>query len=344
MKAPRDALKSKKQPFPEISGGRLAESGTFPLHTLATRQSACDISEPGTEACPFFRNDRDILLWCVGLVRQSPLGHALLDEAVRTGWRVGLADLQGAGYSFDGGARSILLDRCALSASALGRSGYFRHCVLMAFVRALRDVSFEARLTAMETRLTPEAFMILARLRNADCEVVALACAWELRGAGYPHVWRHMIGSSEGDMAIVFTKHMDAAPSAILTPAALAGAFRQWFGEDSRVSSSDHDALEFLDDVLGAAQTRNPFGRERLNAELAESLSALPDGRRYLAGVGRDILADPSFLDMEDLVNQTHLLHIMRDLEAVIVADVPFRDESLARRIFPDAPLSRMGV
>ncbi|HRC27196.1 MAG TPA: hypothetical protein PKX87_07190, partial [Alphaproteobacteria bacterium] len=202
----------------------------------------------------------------------------------------------------------------------------------------------EPHLKAMETRLTPEAFMVLARLRGADCEVVALACAWELRGAGHPHVWRHMIGSAEGDMAIVFTKHLDTVPSPVLPIAALADAFRQWFGDESRVASSDHEALEFLDDVLGCAVTRNPFGRARLSAEMVESLSLLPDGRVYLAGAGQEILADPSYLDMDDLVNQTHLLHIMRDLEAVIVADVPFRDEALARRIFPDAPVSRMGV
>lgn len=344
MKAPKDALKSKKQPFPDLRR-RSAEQVSLPLRAFVAQIPESPAGDAGAgESSPFFQSDMDVLTWCAGLLFQSPTAGALLRMAAREGWSVGLADLQGGGYSFDLERRSILLDRCALSACALGRSGYFRYSLLMAFVRALRDVASERRFTAMESCLTPEAFMILARLRNADCDVVALVCAWELRGAGHPHVWRHMIGSPEGDMAIAFVKHLDAAPSAVLPPSALAAAFRQWFGEEFRTASSDHDALEFLDDVLGAARTRNPFGRNRLSADLVEVLSTLPDGTRYLDGVGREILADPSFLDMEDLVNQTHLLHIMRDLEAVIVADVPFRDEALARRIFPDAPLSRMGV
>ncbi len=344
LKAPKDALKSKRQKLPEDPG---AQGGLEPFSLsalLVQAEAGQRIESAGDETAPFFRADSDILLWSVGLLRQSPLGNALLIGGARAGWAVALADLQGSGYALDARARHILLDRCALSAAALGRSGYFRHGLLMAFVRALRDVSFEPHLKAMETRLTPEAFMVLARLRGADCEVVALACAWELRGAGHPHVWRHMIGSAEGDMAIVFTKHLDAAPSPVLPLEGLAGAFRQWFGDESRIASSDHDALEFLDDVLICALTRNPFGHARLSSEMVESLSLLPDGRAYLAGAGREILADPSYLDMDDLVNQTHLLHIMRDLEAVIVADVPFRDEALARRIFPDAPVSRMGV
>ncbi|MCB9978845.1 MAG: hypothetical protein H6862_04500 [Rhodospirillales bacterium] len=337
-------MKSKKQPFPEPSA-RSSEQVSLSLRAFAAQPAQMQCADAGTgEICPFFRDDTDILIWCVDLLSQSPIARALLRAAACEGWSVGLADLQGGGYSFDADQRTILLDRCALSAPALGRSGYFRHSLLMAFVRALRDVASEQRFHSMENHLTPEAFMILARLRNADCDVIALACAWELRGAGHPHVWRHMIGSSEGDMAIAFVKYLDSAPSATLAPAALAAAFRQWFGEDSRMASSDHDALEFLDDVLGSSQTRNPFGHSRLKADLVESLSVLPGGVCYLAGAGREILADPSFLDMEDLVNQTHLLHIMRDLEAVIVADVPFRDESLARRIFPDAPVSRMGV
>lgn len=344
MKPPKDALKGKKQPFPE-SLSEIPEMQDLPLRALLLPAREFDgVCERDGEVCPFFRTDSDILLWCAELLRQSPIGNALFMDAARRGWSVGLADLQGAGYSFDPATQVLLLDRCALSPGALGRSGYFRHSLLMAFVRGLRDVSVEGRMEAMDSRLTPEAFMILARLRAADCETIALACAWELRGAGHPHVWRHMIGSPEGDMAIVFSRHLDAAPSAVVPALALAGAFRQWFGEDSRIASSDHDALEFLDDVLGAAQTRNPFGRARLSADLLESLSALPDGTRYLKGFGLEILSDPSYMDMDDLVNQTHLLHIMRDLEAIIVADVPFRDEALARRIFPDAPISRMGV
>ena len=37
-----------------------------------------------------------------------------------------------------------------------------------------------------------------------------------------------------------------------------------------------------------------------------------------------------------DPINQTHLFHIIRDLETVIVGGVPFRDAGLAAKMFPD--------
>jgi len=66
-----------------------------------------------------------------------------------------------------------------------------------------------------------------------------------------------------------------------------------------------------------------------------EILSCLPDKTAYLQGLGTEVLSDPVYSSVDNVINQTHLFHIMYDLQAVVVEDVAFRDADLARKIFP---------
>lgn len=289
------------------------------------------------ESCPFFLEDEDVLLWCLDTLAASPTALAHLQDAARRGWMIGLADLGGGGFCLDLGESTILLDRHAMGVEAFSRSAFFRTALLLALVRALRDIWQETRLSGAERIYAPESFLILSRLRAADMDVVALLTAWELRQAGYGAIWRHVIGSPEGDLALAFTRRAERTGAAEFSGGSgLAAAFAQWFGGEERLKATDHEALEFLDDVLRGAGSNNPFGRSRLGVELVESLSILPDGARYLTGYGQAILSDPTFHDIEDEINQAHLFHVMRDLESVRIGNVPFRDGALARRIFPD--------
>jgi hypothetical protein len=124
---------------------------------------------------------------------------------------------------------------------------------------------------------------------------------------------------------------------------ALAYGFRQWYADESRVDGCDHETLESYDDILLQHEgTHHPFGENRLSAEIIESMACLPDGRCYLRGLGETILRDPFFAGLHDPVNQTHLFHLMYDMEVVMVNNVPFRDVSLARKIFPQGDLTRI--
>ena len=73
---------------------------------------------------------------------------------------------------------------------------------------------------------------------------------------------------------------------------------------------------------------------------LIEELSLLPDGTCYLAGYGETIKSDPFFAGLNDPINQTHLFHLMYDMEVIMVNDVPFRDRALAHKMFPDGSIS----
>ena len=291
-------------------------------------------------ALPFsFETTADVMIWAAAILGESPTGRALWREAVGQGWSAGLADLRTGGFHIDVPRKEILLDHFALTAQALGRSAYFRNTMLMSLVRALRDVWQEFRFGPAETRHHPEDVLTIERVRAADADTLSVLVGWELRAAGHSDVWRHLIGSSEGDMAQVFTRFLERDPSALFSGAALAYAFRQWYADESRVDAVDHETLETLDDLLLASESKRPFGREEIDAEMIEDISTLPDDICYLAGMGAAILRDPFFAGLHDPINQTHLFHIMYDMEVVMVNEVPFRDPYLARRIFPQGEI-----
>ena len=287
-------------------------------------------------ALPYaFETSEDILSWCAALMAESPLASMLWNDAQADGWSVGIADLHSSGFHLDIPERKILLDHFALNPSALGRSVYFRNTLLITFIRALRDIWHERRHAPFENEYAPDDVLMLERVRAADCDAVTVLAVWELRGAGHADIWRHLIGSAEGDMAMVFTKFLERDPSAAFDGSALTYAFRQWYADESRVDGCDHETLEALDDILLAAGERNPFGARQLTIHTLESLATLPDGTCYLSGIGGLILQDPFFAGLRDEINQTHFFQLMYDMEVTMVNNVPFRDRTLARKFFP---------
>ncbi len=290
-----------------------------------------------------FETADDILSWCAAVMGQSPTARKLWKDAADGGWRVGLADLHSDGFHMDALRKTILLDHFALSPQALGRSAYFRNTLLTILIRALRDIWHEQRHAPFETLYAPEDVLMLERVRAADGDAVTVLAVWELRGAGLAEIWRHLIGSAEGDMALIFTKFLERDPTALFDGSALTYAFRQWYADDARVDGCDHETLEALDDILlGVAEDDGaPFGDRVLEAALLESLSVLPDGTCYLLGLGAAIKDDPFFAGLKDEINQTHFFQLMYDMEVTMVGNVPFRDHGLARRFFPDEEATR---
>ncbi len=290
-----------------------------------------------------FETHDDILAWTAAMLADSPAASRLWIDAESAGWQVGLADLKNGGFYLDMVEQIVLLDNYALSPAALGRSPYFRNALLVSLVRALRDIWHEEKSGAFEDEFAPEDALMLERVRAADCDTVTMLVGWELRGAGYTDVWRHLIGAEEGDMALVFTRFLERDPASLFDGAALAYAFRQWYADESRVDGTDHETLETLDDILlNHTGTTAPFGDRRLTADDIERLACLPDGRCYLKGLGDTIMRDPFFAGLHDPVNQTHLFHLMYDMEVVMVNNVPFRDAKLARLIFPGADAQKI--
>ena len=292
---------------------------------------------------PVFDDEYDALVWCMRLIMESPTALALARDADFEGWAVCFADLKNEGFIIDSQDRLITLDHFSMAPNALGRSAYFRHIMLTTFIRALRDVWHDSRMDEDDVQYTPEDTLMLERVRAADGDATTILCGWELRGAGFSEVWRHLLGSEEGDMAIIFTRFLDRDPGSLFNGAALAYAFRQWYADASRVDGVDHETLESLDVMMQESDDAlNPFGTARVDAAKLESITLLPDGVCYLAGLGQAVLKDPFFAGLNDPNNQTHLFHMIYDTEVTMVNNVPFRDARLARLIFPAADIVKV--
>lgn len=281
-----------------------------------------------------------VLGWCMSVLSMSPAAKAMLKEASEKGWMIALEDLGGSAYCIDVEQKLILLEHNALVPTALGRSSYFRNAMLVTLSKALRDVWQEKRHGGFDEQYRAEHLLLLERIRAADCDVISVMIGWELRVAGYTEYWRHLIGSENGDMAMCLSAQTERDPAIRPSGRALATCFRQWFRSHERVTLCDHATLNYMDDILAQGQIQNPFGKKKPAKMNIEILSCLPDKTAYLQGLGSEILTDPLYSGVDDTINQTHFFHILYDLEAVTVQNVPFRSTELARKIFPDGMMS----
>lgn len=288
------------------------------------------------EAYPYaFESDLDVLQWACALAAESPTARVLLKEAQEEGWTVRLEDLGHEGYAIDEEAHAVLIDHYGFTAGALGRSAFFRNALLVAFVKALRQLWHERQAYGFDTTHRPDAILLLERARAADCETIAILAGWELRASGHSDIWRSIIGSEEGDMAMIFTRAIEKDPAGFYDGSVLTRTFCQWYGEEGRIAATDHATLERMDERLEKAEGAQVFGAAPLRREDIERISELPGARPYLRGMGANICTDPYFSALNDPINETHLFQVVYESRVVMVEGVPFRDRKLASLIFP---------
>lgn len=278
----------------------------------------------------------DILSWATSILSLSPTARCLVKEAAKNGWQLSLEDLGGPDFHLDVPEKRIVLDNAELSEYALARSNYFSSILVISLVRALRDVWQEKRNGAFDEDYAPESILSLERIRAADLDVIAVMVAWELRCEGYNNLWRHILGSDDSDLAMRFSGFLERDPSSTFTNKALAATFTQWFRNEDRVQACDHETLDYMDEILASSEMQNPFGKGSVQKIDIERLSCLPDKTAYLQYDASSIISDPLYAGMNDEINQSHLMHIMYDINVTMVQGVPFRNFDLADRIFPN--------
>ncbi|MCB9963620.1 MAG: hypothetical protein H6855_01115 [Rhodospirillales bacterium] len=267
---------------------------------------------------------------------ESPAARSLINFAVRRDWSIDMRSLEDAAYDLGPDAQVLILNDYHLKIRTFEKPGYFRHTLMLALVKGLRDIWHMECRQPYKAGLTLDSVLLLERIRAADCDVLSLMVAWELRGAGFPEVWRHLIGAPEGDIAMRFARTLERHPEKLFDGTALIEAFYQWFECHVRVGACDHQTLESIDDTLDVAREAELYGPSRPAFEFIESLSRLPDRSCYLAGYGEELSSNPLFAGMNDELNQLHYLQIQKELQSVTIGAVSFRDAALAARIFPD--------
>lgn len=275
---------------------------------------------------------------CFAKLSQSPTARLMIEDAKRRGWSVLIDDREPYDFHIDVQNRVIILNNYSLSAGSLLASGHFQNALLLSLVRALRDVWQEMRHGSFADQYEPEQVLVLERVRAADSDVVAVLVAWELRAEGFSDLWRHLIGSDEGDLAMVFSAQMERADTyGISVHEAMRATFNQWFEDASRVRICDHETLDYMDSLMDEYEYADLFGAESLHPLGVEVISCLPDKTAYLAGMGQEIMIDPFYSSLDDEINTVHFTQILHDLRATYVEGVPFRDQALAAKIFPDS-------
>jgi len=283
------------------------------------------------DAYPYvFETDYDVLCWATAIISESPLGLALLNKAQENGWKLCLSDLNTGGFHLDIDEKLIILDHFGFESSAIGRSAYYRLSLIPILAKALRDICHEENFGSFEETYTPEATLQLERVRAADSDAIAIFIGWELRGAGYDDVWRHILSSDDGDMAQVMVNILEKYPTAIYNGMAIAHIFRQWYADINRIDAVDHDTLERLDILLH--QKSGLIGSAKLSENDILNISTLPDGTQYLTDLSDTVAKDPFFSGLNDPINQAHLFQIVYDNKVTYVKDIPFRDQLLASK------------
>lgn len=287
------------------------------------------------------QNEKDLLAWILCVLAQSPSARLMIKEALNEGWQIALNDLGDKDFHLDVQQRLIVLHNNSLQISALIRSEHFQNALLVSLGRALRDVWQERRYGGFDEHYGPESILMLERVRTADCDTLSILVSWELRSEGFNDLWRHLIGSEQGDMAIAFSNRLEKDPGALFTGQALQATFKQWYQSERRINACDHETLEYLDDLIKTYADENPFGENYLNAIAIERLSCLPDKTAYLRGCGTHILSNPLYSGLNDAINQSHFMQIMYDLEVTLIEGIPFRDATLAAKFFPKKTLHK---
>jgi hypothetical protein len=283
------------------------------------------------EAYPYaFEKDEDVLSWACAILTDSPLGLALLKNAIDKEWDISLSDLGTNGFHLNITDKILELDNFNLDAASLGRSSFFRNSLITVLAKALRDIWHEENWGAFEKNYKPEAVLMLERARAADTDAVSVYMGWELRGAGHNEIWRHILGSDDSDMAQVLVNLLERYPTALYNGMALAHIFRQWYADGARVDALDGMSLEHMDFAMRDGVIK--FGEKSVSAKDLEMLSTLPDGIVYLKELGETVCRDPFFSGLNDTINQTHLFQIVYDSKVTYVAGIPFRDPILARK------------
>lgn len=288
-----------------------------------------------------FETEFDVLAATIQLLQKSKTAKLLINDAITQDWEVGVADLGENAFHVDVPYKKIIFTNDGLEPEALSRSVYFRNSMLITLARALRDIWHEKRQGGFDVKFGPEGILMLERVRAADCDVMTVLMAWELREAGHGDMWRHVLASDEGDIAIAFGCMMEKTKSAHPVHKSLAAAFDQWYRVPQRAMQCDHDTLEYIDSLIRSGANVNTRRAVPLDVEI---LSCLPDKTAYLQDTGQNILTAPLYAGLHDEVNQSHYLQIMHDLSVTNVQGVPFRDAGLAAKIFPGGHMTPEGI
>jgi hypothetical protein len=260
-------------------------------------------------------------------------------ESLNEDWMIRLEHLNDGGYAIDIDNATLWIDNSGLLPDALARSVYFRQSIRHNIIRAVREAWHIENFQDDYDSFAPESLLKCERIRSADVESMAILCVYEMHLSDEEsRLWQHLLGNDTGDMAICFSRFLERGPfTHNKLELALQQAFKQWYNDRARVDACDHRTLEEMDNILSWDKSAMSDRKATLRPTKIAQMTARPEGKgSYIGDLNIRLMRHPAYSVMNDPVNQVHLSHIMRDIEAVVKGDVYFRCAKLADKMFPE--------
>ncbi|MAM33757.1 MAG: hypothetical protein CMH28_01640 [Micavibrio sp.] len=313
----------------------LTQEGRFSVSELIER---IDESESNSRRfLSHIDNEYTALLWIFSTILESRPAAGVLFSLTIEDWEVSLReDLEG--YSYDLEEQCIYIGTDGQPAANIKTSLYLRNSVLLDAIQGLRDIWHDTYTSSYAKSLRLEELLKWERLRRADTTVFTLSCARDLSHSDdHQHLWNHILSHGEGDVALSFeTCEHTHLGNPDFEEKCLALAFIEWFSDASRVTESDKFALDEMDAIL-KSDTDMDLRNERITANLISTAFTLSEHGQYLENLSQELAINPDYSRIHDDICMMHFMQIADEMETASVEAIPFRDQELARKIFPDS-------
>ena len=150
-----------------------------------------------------FETDEDALVWGLSVLCETRLGRDLAYDARFEDWSIEVDDIEQACHIIDPQLRILILPRFSVSPPTLARSQNDRAAFILELARGLRGIWHDMTGVRENFDLTADDQILMSRLRRADHDLCALRMAWDLREQGLGGLWRQIIASQLGDLAMI---------------------------------------------------------------------------------------------------------------------------------------------
>ena len=184
--------------------------------------------------------------------------------------------------------------------------------------------------------LTADDQLLWERMRHLDHDLCALRMAWDLRLQGLGGLWRQVIASDLGDLAVICSELWEQAQhdEEELDLYGFTQLAPHWLQDEKLANHCDSGTLDEMDARLQRSSTE-VCGSSQINAEDMLRLATLPAEGSYLSPLARTLLYAPEFRSMPDPLNEAHLRQILEDCDFVRTTPLVFSDSELEEKFFP---------
>lgn len=323
--------------YPDLYEENEAVSLEDLLHLVQEQSELAELDEDALRSARF-DTDEDALVWGLSVLCETKLGRDLAFDARFEDWSIEVDDIETGHHIIDSQLRILILPRFSVSAAQLSKSSQSRADFILELARGLRGIWHDMTEIRDNHDLTADDQLLWNRLRRADHDLCALRMAWDLRVQGMGGLWRQIIASSLGDVAVMAADHWvteqdTAQPSHPLY--AFPHLVIDWLKDDSLINQCDSKTLDEMDTRLQRSSTE-VCGPDQIKAEDVMVLSTLPADDSYMAPLARTILYAPEFRSMPDPVNEAHMRQILEDCDVIRTNPLVFTDSELEKKFFPN--------